>query len=154
MINLQDVVDPSIVVDMIQKRSWLPLGALAVGTVVRLLKTDIRFFPDVPPRARIWACFALGQVAGTLEAVIAGKTYKEAVVWGLTQSVMAILGQEMFINSLRGGKEIVVPGLTKTNVAPSPGKPVSIPASSETSSAPALPEGTSAEVKDESSKIS
>ena len=151
MTNLQDVVDPQIVVDMMQKRAWLPLGALAVATVVRLLKTDIRFFPDVPPRARIWVCFALGQVAGMLESVIAGKTYKEAIVWGLTQSVMAVLGQEMFIASLRGGKEIVVPGLTKTNVAPSPGKPVSIPVAAEPGVDPGVA-GTSAKADAESTK--
>ena len=151
MVNLQDVVDPQIVVDMMQKRAWLPLGALAVAAVVRLLKTDIRFFPDVPPRARIWVCFVLGQVAGMLESVIAGKTYKEAIVWGLTQSVMAVLGQEMFIASLRGGKEIVVPGLTKTNVAPSPGKPVSIPA--ESTEIPVIvADSTSAKADAESTK--
>ena len=151
MVNLQDIVDPQIVADMMQKRAWIPLGALAIATVVRLLKTDIRFFPDVPPRARIWVCFALGQVAGMLESVIAGKTYKEAIVWGLTQSVMAVMGQEMFIASLRGGKEIAVPGLPKTNVAPSPGKPVSI-------SAPAaeipviVTEDTSAKAENKSEK--
>ena len=152
MVNLQDVVDPQIVVDMMQKRAWLPLGALAVATMVRLLKTDIRFFPDVPPRARIWVCFVLGQVAGMLESVIAGKTYKEAIVWGLTQSVMAVLGQEIFIASLRGGKEIVVPGLTKTNVAPSPGKPVSIPTGS-TEISVIVGDATSAKAGTESTKI-
>lgn len=117
-------IDPQIVVDMVQKRAWLPLGALGVAIVVRLLKTDIRFFPNIPPRLRVWTALGLGQVAGILEAVIAGKTYKEAIVWGLVQSVIAIIGQNIFIDSLRGGKEIPIPGLTKANVAPSPGKPV------------------------------
>ena len=121
-------IDPQIVVDMIQKRAWLPIGALSIGLVMRLLKTDIKIFPSIDnPRFRIWACFALGQAAGTLEAIIAGKTYKEAIIWGLTQSVLAIVGHNAVIESLRGGKEFVVPGLTKPGVAPSPGSPPSIP---------------------------
>lgn len=124
--DAQAILDPQIVVDMIQKRAWLPLGALAVGTGVRLLKYDIKFLPSIPSRYRVWAAFGLGQLAGTIEAVIAGKTYKEAIIWGLTQSVIAIIGQNTIIDSLRDGKEIVVPGLTKTNTPPSPGKPPSL----------------------------
>lgn len=124
--NASGLIDPNLVVDMIEKRAWLPLGALAVALMVRLLKTDIRIFPDIPPRLRIWAAFFFGQVAGALEAVIAGKTYREAVLWGLVQSTIAILGQNALIESLRGGKEISIPGLTKPGVAPSPGKPPSI----------------------------
>lgn len=111
--QLQDIVDPQLVVDMLQKRAWLPLGALAVGAATRLLKDDIKFFPDIPPLYRVWACFALGQIAGGLEAVIAGKTYKEAILWGLVQSVIAIIGHNTIISSLRAGKEIPVPGLTQ-----------------------------------------
>ena len=111
--DAQAIVDPQIVADMIQKRAWLPLGALAVGLSVRLLKSDVRFFPTLSWRYRVWACFALGQLAGTIESVIAGKTYKEAIYWGLAQSIMAIVGQNTVIDSLRGGKEIPIPGLTK-----------------------------------------
>jgi hypothetical protein len=114
---MEAVIDPQLVVDMVQKRAWLPLGALAVGACVRLLKYDIKFFPSIPSRYRVWAAFALGQVAGSLEAVIAGKTYKEAILWGLTQSVIAIIGQNTIIDSFRDGKEIPVPGLT---IPPSP----------------------------------
>jgi len=124
--DAQAILDPQLVVDMIQKRAWLPLGALAVGAGVRLLKYDIKFLPSIPSRYRVWAAFGLGQVAGTLEAVIAGKTYKEAIIWGLTQSVIAIIGQNTIIDSLRDGKEIVVPGLTKVDTPPSAGKPPSI----------------------------
>lgn len=123
-----NLVNPQLIVDMIQKRAWLPLGALGVGIAVRLLKSDIIIFPDLAPRYRIWAAFALGQVLGVIETIIAGKTYREAILWGLTQSVIAILGQNIFIESLRGGKEIPIPGLTAPGVAPGPGKPPSIPA--------------------------
>lgn len=122
--DAQAIVDPQLVVDMIQKRAWLPLGALAVGACVRLLKYDVKFFPSIPSRYRVWAAFALGQVAGTLEAVIAGKTYKEAIVWGLTQSVIAIIGQNTIIDSLRDGKEIPVPGLTTSPPSALPPAPV------------------------------
>lgn len=112
--QIQDIVDPQVIMDMLQKRAWLPLGALAVGVATRLLRSDIKFFPNVPPLYRVWACFGLGQIAGGLEAVIAGKTYKEAILWGLIQSVIAIIGHNTIIESLRGGKEIPVPGLTRT----------------------------------------
>ena len=142
--DAQSLIDPQLVVDMIQKRAWLPLGALAVGTGVRLLKTDIKFFPDIPPRWRVWAAFGLGQVAGAIEAVIAGKTYREAILWGLVQSTLAIVGQNAFIDSVRGGKEIPVPGLTKAGVAPSPGKPPSLaPAAILPPPAPLADEDTS-----------
>lgn len=131
--QIEAVIDPQLVVDMIQKRNWLPLGALAVGLVVRLLKSDIKIFPSIDnPRFRIWACLALGQLAGTIEAVIAGKTYREAILWGAVQSGLAIFGHNLFIESIRGGKEFVIPGLTKIGVAPSPGAPPSIPAPLQT----------------------
>lgn len=126
--DTQAIVDPQIVVDMFQKRQWLPLGGLGIGFIVRLLKSDIKIFPSIDnPRFRIWACFALGQLAGTIESIIAGKTYKEAIVWGLTQSLMALTGHDLFIESIRGGKEFVIPWLTKPGVSPEPGTPPSIP---------------------------
>jgi len=120
--NLPEIpIDPNLVVDMIQKRAWLPLGALALGLLIRLFKSDVKIFPTwFGPRTRQWACFGFGQVLGAVEAVIAGKTYKEAILWGLVQSSMAILGHETVIESFRGGKEIPIPGLMKPIVLPSP----------------------------------
>ena len=108
-------IDPQIVTDMVEKRAWLPLGALAVGLGVRLLKSDIKYFPTLSPNQRRIACLVLGQVAGTIEAVVAGKTYKEAIVWGVTQSILALVGHNLFIEGVRNGKEIPIPGLTKSS---------------------------------------
>lgn len=112
--DAQAVLNPQIVVDMIQKRAWLPLGALLIGLAVRLLKSDIKYFPTLASRYRALAAIGLGQVAGTIESIIAGKTYKEAIVWGLVQSVIAMVAHDVFIGSIRNGKEIPVPGLSKS----------------------------------------
>jgi hypothetical protein len=125
------------IADMISKRAWLPLGALVIGLVVRILKSDTKIPIDIPPRLRIWAAFGLGQVSGALEAVVTGKTWKEAVLGGLVQSMLAIVGQNVLIGSLRGGKEIPLPGLTVPGAAPSPGKPPSLPPKPEEVPSPA-----------------
>lgn len=111
---------------LIEQRKWVPLAAIVIGLVVRLLKSDTKL-PTVPPRARIWLVFGLGIVSGVLEHVVAGKTWTSAIVGGAVSAVLAIVGHESIIASLRGGKELVIPGLIIPGARPSPNAPPSIP---------------------------
>lgn len=118
---------------LVAQHKWVPLAALAIALIVRLLKSDTKIPIDIPPNWRVRLAIALGCVSGVLEAVTTGTGWTESIVGGLISAALAVLGHETIINSLRGGKEFVVPGLTKPGVPPAPGKPPSIPA-------PALPE--------------
>ena len=116
-----------LLMDMISKRPWVIVGALIIGTLIRLGKSDTVIPVDIPPRLRIWVAYGLGCLSGVLEKVSSGIKWKDAILGGAVQATLAVLGQNILIDSLRGGKEIAIPGLAKPGAAPSPGKPVSIP---------------------------
>lgn len=128
------------VVDMVAKRAWVPLAALVVGLIVRLLKSDTKVPIDVPPRVRVWLALGLGVLSGVLEAVATGRAWGDAIVGGVVSAALAILGQNVVIDSLRGGRELTIPGLIKPGVPPGPGKPPSIrPPPASPGSSPGAP---------------
>lgn len=104
---------PAIAADMASRGQWIPLASLAIGLIVRLLKSDTKLPIDVPPRLRSPLALVLGMVAAVLDRVATGVTWKVAILSGIVASVFAIVGHDTFIMSLRGGKEIPVPGLMK-----------------------------------------
>lgn len=122
-------VDPSLVVDLIQKRSWIVLLSLVLGLAIRLLKDD-SYIKNIPARARIFTVFGLGQVLGAVEAVIAGKTYKEAILWGVVQTTLAVLGHQVVIEGIRDGNELPVPFLTKPDQPSTEPRTPTVPPSS------------------------
>lgn len=113
---------------LIGQHKWVPIASVVLGVLVRLAKSDTRIPIDIPPRLRVWLAFGLGQVAAVLDVVVAGQPWKQAIFGGLIASVLAIVGHNTIVDSMRGGKEFPVPGLTLPGVPPSPGKPPSIPA--------------------------
>lgn len=118
-------MDP--VLALILAHKWLALAALGIGLVVRLLKSDTKIPIDIPPRLRVWAALGLGIVAGVIDKVANGGTpWKDALLWGLSAAITAIVAHATVVDSLRGGREFVVPGLIKPGVPPGPGKPPSI----------------------------
>lgn len=119
-------MNPAEIVALISAHKWVPLAALVVGLCVRLLKSDTRIPIDIPPRWRIWLAFALGGASGVLQAITTGTSWSDALIGGIVSTVMAILGQNVVVDSLRGGKEIPIPGLIKPGVSPGPGKPPSL----------------------------
>ncbi len=120
-------MDQQQLVDLIVQKKWIALMALAIGLVVRLLKSDTKIPIDIPPQWRVWLALGLAPIAGAIDHVAAGTTWTTAMVEGVIAAVMAIVGHATVIDSMRGGKEFVVPGLIKTNTPPGPGKPPSIP---------------------------
>lgn len=91
-------------------RKWWALAALVIGTVVRLSKLDVRWFPNVDARWRPAFAALLGVALGGLDKIVAGETWQQALTWGLSASAAAILGHVFFIESARGGKELPMPG--------------------------------------------
>lgn len=122
-------MDPQQLSDLIVQKKWIALMALIIGLIVRLLKSDTKIPIDIPPQYRVWLALGLAPIAGAFTKWAAGTTWTTAMVEGFVAAVFAIVGHNVVIDSMRGGKEFVVPGLTKENTPPGPGKPPSIPPS-------------------------
>ncbi|WP_394844032.1 DUF4231 domain-containing protein [Pendulispora brunnea] len=84
---------------------WIVVGAIVIGAIVRLLKSDTPL-PTVPSQWRPWLALGLGAVAGILQAVAAGTPWQKALIDGLVSALTAIAGHDLLIESLRGGREI------------------------------------------------
>ena len=112
---------------LVTAHKWLAIATIVIAFVVRLLKSDTTIPIDVPPRVRVWLALGLGILAGILNKVAnEGTPWRDALLWGLSAAVAAIVGHVTVIDSLRAGREFVIPGLTKPGVPPGPGKPPSI----------------------------
>ena len=98
---------------LVEQHKWIPLAAVIVGLVIRLLKSDTKIPITIPTRARVWLVLALGVVAGTLEKVGTGGQWTPAIVDGLIAALLAMLGHETIVNSVRGGRDVPLPGLAK-----------------------------------------
>lgn len=121
-------MDPSQMMTLVEGRKWVPIAAVVIYTLIRLLKSDTKIPIDVPARARIWLVFGLGTLSGVLEKVTQGGTWTEALMGGAVSVAMAVLFHESIIASGRAGKELPVPGLIKPGAPPSPSAPVTLPA--------------------------
>ncbi|WP_394833574.1 hypothetical protein LVJ94_44415 [Pendulispora rubella] len=84
---------------------WIVVGAIVIGAIVRLLKSDTPL-PTVPSQWRPWLALGLGAVAGIFQAVAAGTPWKKALLDGLVSALTAIAGHDLLIESLRRGREI------------------------------------------------
>jgi hypothetical protein len=91
----------------------LVLVALVVGALVRMLKDDHRFPITLSKRARPWVALLLGLVLGAVQQRLAGATWLDAVCSGLLAGALPILGHQLGIESILGGKELPFPGTKK-----------------------------------------
>lgn len=108
--------DPTSVNDLVAllvSHKWVAASAVAIGLVVRLLKSDTKIPINIPAAYRTWIALGLGIVSGVLDKIANGTPWKDAIVGGLGAAFTAIVGHEMLIESMRGGREIPVPGLMK-----------------------------------------
>ena len=110
------------ILPMIQAHAWVPLAALAIGFLVRTLKSDAFVLPSwaaVAAPYRPLLVLALGIVSGVLDAVVAGTPWRDAIIGGLLSALMALIGHTAIVDVLRGGRDIGVDDLTPTEpVAP------------------------------------
>lgn len=84
------------------------MAAVFIGGIVRAMKAG--FWPEwlyVPAKHRIYVVLALGWLSGSLESLIMGKPLLEALIGGFISSATAVLGHQTFIESMRGGKELM-----------------------------------------------
>lgn len=113
-------------IEAVTNHKWLVGSAILIGLLVRLLKSDTKIPIDIPGKYRVWAALGLGVVSGVVNSLATNKPWLPAFLEGVASAGLAIVGQNAFIESLRGGKELVIPGLIKPGVPPAPGKPASI----------------------------
>jgi len=127
-------MNPQDLFDIIVQKKWLALTSVIIGLAVRLLKDDTKIPVSIPPRLRSWFALFLGAVSGVVDKLVqAGNTtWTVALLQGFGLAALAMLMHSLLIDSLRDGKELVVPGLMLAGVSPGPGKPPSIPAPSAT----------------------
>lgn len=94
--------------EMLEKHMWIPLAAFVIGAILRAVKAG--WWPAdlyIAPKYRPWIVFALGWVSGSLDVIVTGKPLWEGFAGGLLSSLMSIGGHELFIESLRGGRELM-----------------------------------------------
>lgn len=80
------------------------LLALVIGLTVRLLKSDTPL-PTVPSRYRPFLALALGALGGAVDSVARGTPWPEALLAGFGASLTAMLGHEVLVEKLLGGRE-------------------------------------------------
>jgi hypothetical protein len=106
---MTDTVSTPDLVTLVQQKAWLPLSAVVIGFIIRILKDDQFVLPpwiSLPSQYRAAAALALGVVAGVINLVVAGTTWDVAIPTGLMAGAMAIFGDTLFIQALRKGKDL------------------------------------------------
>lgn len=120
-------MNPDDVITMISQHAWVPLAALVVNLLLRLLKDDTTL-PTIPTRYRFWAAFALGAASGVLDHVMGGTPWRTALVGGLVSAALAVLAQNGIVDSIFAGRELPLPRkIMIPGMPPSPGKLPSLP---------------------------
>jgi uncharacterized membrane protein YebE (DUF533 family) len=88
---------------------WFAVGALVVGALVRLSKTEAmgRMFTDLHPLVKRLVPLALGAALGVLESLASGRPLQEALVKGaILAGGGAMLGHDAGIEGMRNKREI------------------------------------------------
>lgn len=93
-------------VDLIVANKWIAGAALGIGIFVRLLKSDVKFTPSIPPRWRPLVALAGGILAGVLDAAARGTPWKRAILQGVIAAGVAIATHDVAIASILNGREI------------------------------------------------
>jgi len=90
---METPIDPNIT-EQAAAGGHVALAALAVWMLVALVKSD-KIPINIPPAARPWLAFALGQTYAVLAAVVGGVRWELAVVEGLFAALGAVGTQEL-----------------------------------------------------------
>lgn len=93
---------------LVHKHSWTAISAFLIGLLVRLLKTEegAKLFPWISSKYRVMVAIFLGQIAAVLESIVQGSRPHEAVLNGVAATAIAVLGHDLLIEGMRGGKEL------------------------------------------------
>ncbi len=107
-------MDPSQLANLLLQHKWIGATAIGIGLAVRLLKSDSKLF-EMNARLRALLALGLGGASGVIDKLVeAGNTtWTTALVQGGCAALFAIMGHVLVIESMRGGKELPLPGLVK-----------------------------------------
>lgn len=84
--------------------AWFGVTAVIIGAIVRVLKSDTPL-ATVPARFRPWLALGLGVVSGVLQAIASGTPWMQALTSGIGAAATAIVGHDVLVESVRGGRE-------------------------------------------------
>lgn len=101
---------PELLVALLLEHKWLPALALAIGLAIRMLKSDVRG-PTLARKYRAPLAFGLGLSLGVVQRKMAGASWPDAILTGMLAGCLPILGHSLFIEKLRKGLELPIPGL-------------------------------------------
>lgn len=126
-----DQIDPDKLAALIDERKWVPIAAIVVGLLVRLIKDDTRG-PSIPAAYRIYVAFGLSMLSGVLEKVVEGRTWTSAMCGAFITFVMPVVFHETVVaGKIRDGHEFGFGPLNryvlKEGARPSPTAPPTIP---------------------------
>lgn len=82
--------------ELLKTHQYLILAVLGVGYLLRLLQPDSKFPIDVPARYQAAVLLVLGQVYGVLIALQAGTYWVQAVLSGLSVSLIVVVLRSLF----------------------------------------------------------
>lgn len=110
---------------LVLEHQWVPFIAVAVGLVVRVLKSDVTWAPNMPfgPNAARWrplVALGLGVVGGVVQAIQAGTPLGRALLEGLIAAMVAMASHDVVIAGVRNGKELFSPAAPKAPAVPAP----------------------------------
>lgn len=95
------------IVDLYNAHQWPVLAALAIGLIVRLVKSGKLTLPvTVPARYRPWLSLGLGAASGVAQAIVMGTPWRDAIIGGIASGAAAIVGHDTVIESARKGREL------------------------------------------------
>lgn len=105
---MSDPTSIETVVQLVQAHAWWALGAIAIGGLVRLTKSDtpIPGWTGLAPAWRARLALGLGAVQVAVEALAASKPWQEALLDGALAALAAIAGHEVVVEGFRGGREL------------------------------------------------
>lgn len=120
------------VIGFVKNNPWIAVTALCIWFAMRTIQSDIKFFPTVPARFRIFCLPAFTLAAMPLSfygvAEAGGHvTWFAAVVGSLIAAWGSSYFHETIVEALRKGKAIPIPFLTIPGASPAPAAPPTKP---------------------------
>jgi|SRR5882672_1297511 len=115
LIQTTDSLDPALLPQLLaawNAHAWPLVGAIVTMWLIMLAKQgwlSTWVASRLPARYLPWIAVVLGVLGTSSTEIIAGKPWVAAVVDGLMSGIGAVFGHQAFVESARGGKEIVPP---------------------------------------------
>lgn len=98
--------------DLAAAGKWLPLSALLVFSIVRLLKSDVAlpsWLPPVPPRYRLLLAILLSSLAAFLAKLGAGLGWRAALGLAAATFLTSLVAHHGIVENIRGGEDVPIP---------------------------------------------